>query len=130
MQLTREIWYWSVVIAAGIVVAWILATPARAETLVLCFTDLDRCEHCKRMHPLWERDSVQAALGDATRKTIDLGSAQYKPFAGGLQAKYGIRSVPTTLIYEAGGDGEPKLLRRADKAMDEAQLIRFLRGDQ
>lgn len=113
----------------SIIVLLLCAAPACAETLVLSFTDSVNCRYCRAMKPIWDRPAVVNVLGDTPHRTVDFSDPKIAPHAGSLQAKYKITTIPATLIFEVGGD-EPKLLRRADRAMDEPQLIRFLRGDQ
>lgn len=72
------------------------------------------CQPCKMMHPVLEQ--VKATLGDKLR-IIKIDVDKH----GDLAGAYGIRSVPTLMVFRKG-----EVLYRQSGAMSKADLLALL----
>lgn len=84
------------------------------EGLVLVDFFATWCQPCKMMHPVLEQ--VKATLGDKLR-IIKIDVDKH----GDLAGAYGIRSVPTLMVFRKG-----EVLYRQSGAMSKADLLALL----
>jgi hypothetical protein len=114
-ELIDGFWTYTLAIAGGLLFAWLLASPANAEPVVLSFTDPENCPPCKVLDRSW-----QQARPATRRIVVDVRFADRS-----YLAKWGVDSWPDSVLVEIEGDKVTRVYRRHVGSMTPAELLKF-----